>query len=62
MLFTDTDSLVHESKTDDINEGFYKYKNFFDFRDYPHSSESLHPTNKKVIGKMKDKFKGKIIS
>ena len=62
LLFTDTDSLVYEIKTEDVYETFYKDKNFFDFSDYPLNSKFFDPVNKNVIGKMKDEFKGKIIS
>ena len=34
----------------------------FDFGDYPLDSKFFDPVNKKVIGKMEDEFKGKIIS
>ena len=34
----------------------------FDFSDYPLDSKFFDPVNKKVIGKMKDEFKGKTIS
>ena len=33
----------------------------FDFSDYPLDSKFFDPVNKKVIGKMKDEFKGRII-
>ena len=36
-------------------------KNLFDFSDYPLHSKFFDTVNKKVIGRMKDKFKGKII-
>ena len=62
LLFTDTDSLVHEIKTEDVYEDFYQDKNLFDFSDYSLDSNLFDPVNKKVIGKMKDEFKGKIIS
>ena len=62
LWFTDTGSLVYEIKTADVYEDFYKDKNLFDFRDYPLDSKFFHPANKKVIGKMKDEFKGKIIN
>ena len=55
LLFTDTDSLVCEIKFDED-------KNLFDFSDYLLNSKFFDPVNKKIIGKMKDKFKGKIIS
>ena len=54
LLFTDTDSLVYEIKTEDIYEDFYQDKNLFDFSDYPLDSKLFDPANKKVIGKMKD--------
>ena len=62
LLFTDTDSLVYEIKTEDVYEDFYGHKNLFDFSDYPLNSKFLYPVNKKVIGKRKDEFKGKTIS
>ena len=40
LLFTDTDSLVYEIKTEDVYEDFYKGKNFFDFSDYPLNYQS----------------------
>ena len=62
LLFTDTDSLVYEIKTKDAYEDFYRDKNLFDFSDYPSNSKNFDPVNKKVVGKMKDEFKGRIIS
>ena len=61
LLFTDTDSLVYEIKREDVYEDFYKDKNLFDFSDYLLDSKLFDPSNKKSIGKMKDKFKEKII-
>ena len=40
----------------------YKDKNLFDFSEYPVYSKFFDPANKNVIGKMKDEFKGEIIS
>ena len=62
MLFTDTDSLVYEIKTDDAYENFYENKNLFDFSDYPRDSKLFDPVNEKVTGKMKEEFKGEINS
>ena len=62
MLFTDTDSLIYEIKTKDVYENFSEDKSLFDFSDCPEDSKFFYPVNKKVIGKMKNKFKGKIIS
>ena len=61
-MFTDTGSLVYEIKTEDIYEDFYQDKHLFDFSDYPLPSNFFDPVNKKVIGKMKDEFKGRIVS
>ena len=62
LLFTDTDSLMYEIKTDD----FYKdisqdIENKFDTSDYPkeHPSGILTGVNKKVIGMFKDEVAGK---
>ena len=65
LLFTDTESLVYEIKTEDVFEDFYQEKNLFDYSlfdysDYSLNSKFLDPDNKKVIGKMKNEFKGKI--
>ena len=61
MLFTDTESLVFEIKTEDIYEDAYSDKDLFDFSDYPVNSKFFDETNKQVIGKMKNEFKGEII-
>ena len=34
LLFTDTETLVYEIKTEDVYEDFYQDKNFIDFSDY----------------------------
>ena len=60
MLFADTDSLVYEIKAEDVYKDFYQDKSLFDFSDYPLDSKFFDPANKKLIGKMKDEFKGKI--
>ena len=62
LLFTDTDSLVYEIKTEDVYDDFYKDKNMFDFSNYPLHSKFFDPVYKRVIGKMKNEFKGRIIS
>ena len=61
LLFTDTDSLTYEIKSEDVYEEFFKHKHLFDFSNYPKDSKFSDQTNKKVIGKMKDVSKGKII-
>ena len=43
-------------------EEFFKWKDLFDCSNYPKDSKFFNETNKKVIGKMKDKFGGVIIT
>ena len=62
LLITDMDSLVYKIKTEYVYEDFYLDKYLFNFSDYPLHSKFFDLVNKKVIGKMKDEFKGKIIS
>ena len=54
LLFTDTDSLTYEIKSEDVYEEFSKHKHLFDFSNHPKDSLLSDPTNKKVIGEMKD--------
>ena len=61
LLFTDTDSLAYEIKGD-VYEVSYSDKHLFDFSNYPVNSKYYDPTNGSVPDKMKDEFKGKIIS
>ena len=61
LLFTDTDSLTYEIKSEDVYEEFFKHKHLFDFSNYPEDSKFFDRTNKKVIGKMKDESEGEII-
>ena len=58
LLFTDTDSLTYEIEAEDVYQDFWNDKNKFDNSDYPESSPYFDKTNKKVIGKFKDKAAG----
>ena len=60
MLFTDTDSLTDEIKSENVYKDFYKWKDLFDFSDYSKDSTFYDDSNKKVIGKMKDEYGGAI--
>ena len=53
LLFTDTDSLTYEVKSD-VYDNFFKHKHLFDFSNYPKDSEFFDKTDKRVIDKMKD--------
>ena len=61
LLFTDTDSLTYETKSKNVYEEFFKWKDLFDFSNYSKDSKFFDDTNKKVIGKMKDEYGGVII-
>ena len=61
LLFTDTDSLTHEIRSENVYEEFFKHKLLFDFSNFPKNSKFFDKGNKKVIGKIKDVSEGKII-
>jgi hypothetical protein len=57
LLFTDTDSLMYEIKTDDVHKDFTKIgekQDCWDNSDYPKDSPYFSAHYKKVIGKFKD--------
>ena len=58
LLFTDTDSLTYEIKSENVYEEFFRWKDLFDFSNYSKDSKFYDETNKKVIGKMKAEFVG----
>ena len=65
LLFTDTDSLMYQIKTDDFYKDIsHDILTKFDTSDYPPDHESGIPTgvNKKVIGMFKDEVAGKQIT
>ena len=51
LLFTDTDSLVYEIKTNEVYEDFCKDKDLFDFSDYSQDSKFFDLFNKKLLVK-----------
>lgn len=61
LLFSDAGSLVYEIKNEGVYEDFYLNKHLFDLSDFPKDSKFYDPSNKKVVGKMKDKYRDKII-
>ena len=50
LLFTDTDSLTYEIKSENVYEDFFKWKDLFDFSNYSKDSKFFDNTNEKVIG------------
>ena len=61
LMFTNTDSVVYEIETKDVYEDFYVDKICLILVAI-HEIHIFDPVIKKVTGKMKDEFKGKIIS
>ena len=61
LLFTDTDSLCYEIYGKNPHTKIYKYRGLFDLSKYPKSSKYYCIDNKKVVGKMKDEYGGKLI-
>ena len=47
LLFIDTDSLTYEIKSENVCEEFFKWKDWFDFSQYPKDSKFFDETNKK---------------
>ena len=60
-MFTDTDSLTYQIKSENIYKDFCKWKDLFDFSNYSKDSTFYDDTNKNIIGKMKDEYGGAII-
>ena len=48
LLFTD--SLTYEIKSENVYEGFFQWKDLFDFSNYSKDSKFFHETNENVIG------------
>ena len=49
LLFTDSDSLMYEIKTEDVYEGFSSNKEMFDFSNYSTKSKYYDDSNKLAI-------------
>ena len=60
LLFTHTDSLTYEIKSENVYKEFFKRKDLFDFSNYSKDSEFFDVINMEVISKMKDEFGGVI--
>ena len=58
LLFTDTDSLCYEIKTDDIYRDMLQDIDLFDTSEYARNHPLYSLTNKKALGKMKDETHG----
>ena len=58
LSFKDTDSLMYEIKTADVDKDFSSDTKMFDFNNYSTKSKYYDNSNKLVIGKMKDETAG----
>ncbi len=60
MLYTRTDSLTFEVKTEDFYENMKDMITEFDTSDYPEGNKyGIPQVNEKVMGKFKNEMKGK---
>ena len=58
LLFTDTDSLTSQIKTDDLYQDMLEDQDLFDTRNYPREHPLYSSANQKVIGEFKDETGG----
>ena len=58
LLFSDTDSLLYEIKTEDLYEHFSKEKGRFKFSNYSANSRYYHDSNELVVSKLKNEIAG----
>ena len=62
LLFTYTDSLMYEIRTENVYEDFSGNKETFDFSNYSTKSKYYDDSKKLFIGKMKDETGGVAIA
>ena len=62
MVYTDTDSFVFHTRTDDIYQDLTEINDEMDFSGYDKNHKCFDATNKKVLGKFKDECEGKIMA
>ena len=62
MLFTDTNSLTYEIKSDDVYEELFKQKHLFGFSNFSKDSTLYENHKEMVVGKMKVVIKGNTIN
>jgi hypothetical protein len=61
LLFSDTDSLTYQIRTQDLYQDMYENKEFYDTSNYDVNSKLYSKVNAKVVGKMKDETGGRPI-
>ena len=55
LLFTDTDSLTYEIKSEDVYQKFFKHKHLFDFSNFLKGSKFYDNQKKWLLAKMNAK-------
>ena len=53
FLFTDTDSVTYEIKSEDVYEELFNHKHLLDFSNFSKDSKFYDNQNEMVVGKMK---------
>ena len=53
LLFTETDSLTYEIKSENVYEEFFQWKDLFDFSNYSKDSSLFDELMKKLLEKWK---------
>ena len=61
IVYTDTDSFVFHTRSDDIYQDLQEINDEMDFSGYDKNHNCYDATNKKVLGKFKDECEGKIM-
>ena len=51
LLFSDTDSLTYEIKSENVYKKIFMWKDLFDFSNYSENSNFFDKTNKKLLAK-----------
>ncbi|XP_073986094.1 uncharacterized protein [Rhodnius prolixus] len=62
LMYTDTDSLIYEVKTEDFYSDLTTIINELDTSDYPNGHIHYSTKNKKVLGKFKDEASGEPVT
>ena len=58
LLFTDTNSLTHEIKSEDVYEEFFEHQLLLNFSNFSKDSKFCDNQNEMVVGKMKAVYRG----
>ena len=62
LVYTDTDSLILDIKTEDVYKDMQEHSWLYDTSNYPDDHPLYDNRNKKALGKMKDECGGRVIN